>query len=239
MATYSKKFFSTIKDGSLSSAREILPYVFSLVPHDSIVDVGCGTGTWLLAAKESGAKTIHGMDGGYVPESTLVIDKSEFKVTDLRRPFTSEHAPFDLAFCMEVAEHLPDSSAAPFVKSLTSLAPVVLFSAAIPWQGGTGHVNEQWPAYWSSLFKLHHYQCIDILRPQFWNNENVEPWYAQNAFLFVHQPGLTLQAFARDEPLSLVHPKILDIARKNAQASSSIHVQIARSARRSLKRLLG
>jgi len=43
----------------------------------------------------------------------------------------------------------------PSSAALVKAAPVVLFSAAIPLQGGTEHVNEQWQSYWAKLFAEH------------------------------------------------------------------------------------
>lgn len=71
---------------------------------------------------------------------------------------------FDLAVSLQVAEHLPPSSAKGFIDSLAKLAPVVLFSAAIPLQAGAEHLNEQWPEYWAALFKTHDYLPIDCIR---------------------------------------------------------------------------
>ena len=71
---------------------------------------------------------------------------------------------------LEVAEHIPPECADIFVESLTwGLAPVIMFSAAVPGQGGTLHLNEQWPAYWASKFAQHGYVLIDCLRPQLWD----------------------------------------------------------------------
>ena len=61
---------------------------------------------------------------------------------------------FDLALCLDVTEHLPRECADPLVTLLTSLAPVVAFSAAIPVQDSYNHVNCQWPAYWFRLGEL-------------------------------------------------------------------------------------
>ena len=93
---------------------------------------------------------------------------------------------FDLVVTLEVAEHLPKTDASTFVQSLTELGPVVLFSAAIPFQGGENHLNEQWPDYWAHLFHNRGYRAVDCLRKKTWHNDKVEPWYAQNILLFVH-----------------------------------------------------
>ena len=94
---------------------------------------------------------------------------------NLQNPFQINRR-FDLVMTLEVAEHLPDTAAANFVESLTQLGPVILFSAAVPFQGGTGHVNEKWPDYWANLFSKHAYVPIDCIREKVWNNPDVQIW---------------------------------------------------------------
>ena len=97
----------------------------------------------------------------------LTVAASQFRVADLNRPVdTSEK--FDLVVCIEVAEHLDKAAAAPLVRTLTRTAPVVLFSAAPPGQGGHGHVNEQPRAYWHALFAQHGFASVDCFRPKIW-----------------------------------------------------------------------
>ncbi|MGH6841445.1 MAG: hypothetical protein ACREDV_05045, partial [Methylocella sp.] len=118
---------------------------------------------------------------------------------------------FDLALCLETAEHLLPEAAVPFVESLTRVAPVIVFSAAIPRQGGTGHFNEQWPSYWAKLFASRGYECLDLLRDYLWANDAVEVWYRQNMLCFVARDRPDLRAgFAHAgsvaRPLDIVHP---------------------------------
>jgi hypothetical protein len=126
---------------------------------------------------------------------------------------------FDLAISVEVAEHLPESAAKTFVDSLTSLAPVILFSAAIPDQGGKLHVNEQWPAYWINLFATLGYELIDCIRWRIWEISGIEPYYAQNCLLFVQHDYLIKHTRLMEErkkylgyPLRVVHPSIFSDA---------------------------
>lgn len=97
---------------------------------------------------------------------------------------------------MEVAEHLYPEFAPNFVKLLTSLSNVVLFSAAIPYQGGVHHVNEQSPGYWADLFAKEGYVCIDCLREKIWEDESILWWYRQNIMIFVHESKANLFGFA-------------------------------------------
>ncbi len=153
-----------------------------------MIDVGCGQGTWLSVFAEYGATDVNGIDGDYVDRDRLEIPADRFHGQDLSRPLAVERT-FDLAVSLEVAEHLPEVACDGFVESLTRLAPVVLFSAAAPYQGGQNHVNEQWPEYWAERFARHGYLPVDCLRRRVWANPDVEWWYAQNALLFVARPA--------------------------------------------------
>jgi len=148
-----------------------------------------------------------------VQESQLRIPKSSFRKEDISKPF-SVGRKADLAICLEVGEHLADAAAAGLVKSLTDTAPVVLFSAAIPDQPGTGHINCQWPEYWAALFKRYGYISIDCIRRKVWTDPRVEYWYAQNIFIYVKESGLgKYPKLAKEvecgysESLPLVHPR--------------------------------
>ncbi|MBA2678174.1 MAG: methyltransferase domain-containing protein [Ktedonobacteraceae bacterium] len=211
--TYTGKFFETIRAGARSSANEVVPIILQLVQPKSVVDIGCGDGTWLSVFRDQGVLDIVGLDGDYVNPELLQIAPDQFRPTDLSSPFELCRT-FDLAVSLEVAEHLPPQSAEGFVHSLTELAPVSLFSAAIPLQGGTQHLNEQWPDYWSRLFKIHNYLTIDCVRGRIWGNEQVEWFYAQNMLLFVHEDRLRGDAAlcrhhdqTKLQQLALVHPK--------------------------------
>src|SRR6476660_9116831 len=172
---YNDDFFASHEEPTQISAREAVPVVLEYVRAGSVVDVGCGTGIWLAQFKACGVEDYLGIDGTYVRRDKLSIDPTRFQSRDLCRPFNLGRR-FDLAISLEVAEHLPEESAESFVTSLIELAPVVLFSAAIPYQGGTGHVNEQWPEYWHAKFALHDYVVIDCLRTRLWKSPTIMPW---------------------------------------------------------------
>ena len=135
-SSYDASFYSREGSGdSFGSAQAVVPLINSWVQPRSVVDVGCGTGVWLSVFREYGAKRILGIEGTHVDPDWLRISKDSIRFIDLSQPFEMEET-FDLALCLEVAEHLPERSAPILVRSLTSLAPIILFSAAIPLQGG-------------------------------------------------------------------------------------------------------
>jgi SAM-dependent methyltransferase len=210
----------------MRSAEAIVPLVLEFVPARSVVDIGCGEGSWLAVFRRHGVDEILGLDGDYVDREALQIPQDCFQACDLTRPLEIKRE-FDLAVALEVAEHLPPECAEIFVRGLTELAPAVLFSAAIPFQGGTGHLNEQWPDKWAGLFRERGYVPVDLVRKRVWQNDAVDFWYAQNTLLFVRSDFLERSNSLREElrqtnldQLCLVHPKQYLI--RQAQYSQAI-----------------
>ena len=186
---YTAQYYARLSRGSRTSAAAVVPLVLELIQPTSVVDVGCGIGAWLAEFKRHGVSEVLGVDGSHVPESQLEIEPAEFLTADLSQPLQLERT-YDLAMSLEVAEHLEPAQADQFVESLTQLAPVILFSAAVPFQGGEHHVNEQWPAYWAERFEARGFVALDALRSSLWDRPEVDWWYAQNLLLFVRRDDL-------------------------------------------------
>ena len=201
--TYDRAFYLDQAAGSARSASVIVPLLRELLPIQSVCDVGCGVGTWLRCWLDQGVTDVLGIDGDHVAQDQLLIPTDRFRAADLRRSLQPNRR-FDLAMSLEVAEHLPPARAASFIADLAALAPVVLFSAAIPGQGGTGHVNERWQSYWASLFAREGFVAHDTLRPRIWHDERIEYWYRQNMLLFCRHSALN--GTASSIPLDVVHP---------------------------------
>jgi SAM-dependent methyltransferase len=209
---YGDEFFAAQEKDSLASARSVVPIVTGLLQPGSVLDVGCGVGTWLSAFREAGIEDVLGIDGDYVPRDRLKVPLDAFQPVDISKRFDLGRK-FDLAISLEVGEHLPQSSAGDFVGSLAAHADAVLFSAAIPNQRGSQHVNEQWQSWWADRFAAQGMVAVDCVRRKVWDDPNVAWWYAQNTLLYVRPPVLAANDRLRLEheilgtgQLSLVHP---------------------------------
>jgi len=215
MPIYDSSFYSLEGPGnSLSSAKVVVPLVNSMLQPESVVDVGCGSGVWLSVFRDYGVKRVLGIEGSHVDANWLRIPKDHIRFIDLCRSFELQET-FDLALCLEVAEHLPAKSAPDLIQSLVRLAPVILFSAAVPLQGGLYHINEQWPTYWRQLFQEHHFQMLDLIRKEIWKDPRVKSWYRQNMFLLVRSDLIPTRAIFRQaenfaDDLLLIHSDILE-----------------------------
>jgi len=191
------------------AAEIILPIVFENFRPDSVLDIGCGLGTWLAVCQRLGIKDLAGIDGPGLSNALLAVNPDIITLKDLTRQFSLQRR-FDLAICLEVAEHLPAESADVLVASITAHADTILFSAAIPGQGGQHHLNEQWPAYWQAKFEKHGYYFHDPIRPRIWDNQAIEWWYRQNIFIVVKGEKPLQQP-----NLSMIHPELHDLRVRN------------------------
>jgi SAM-dependent methyltransferase len=187
---YNDGFYDSQYRGSYQSAQVILPYIQQWVDPKSVLDVGCGVGTWLKVWKDDlHVSDILGIDGDYVNRQLLQIPAENFVSNDLKEAF-SINRKFDLVMSLEVGEHLPTNTSGMFVENLCRHGNIVVFSAALPKQQGTYHINEQFPEFWAKLFMERGYVAVDILRDQIWNNDNVEWWYRQNIIIYVNKDEL-------------------------------------------------
>ena len=208
---YSAEFYSEIDDGSLRSARVIVPMLYDMLKPRSVIDVGCGAGNFLHVFNQLGVEDVLGVDGDYLCREDLKIDTTRFMPHDLAHPLSLRRS-FDLAISLEVAEHIEENSAPDFIASLVSLSPVIAFSAAIPYQGGQHHINCQWPEYWQALFHAHDYLMVDLFRPALMADDRVEWWYAQNLLLVAHRDIVSKHpnwlSYVFSPARRLVHPDL-------------------------------
>lgn len=218
-----KEYYAFYSEASYRSAMRMLPKVFELLGTPSVIrDYGCGTGEWLEAALHHGAEKAF----GYEQEDVDIRGAKSGP-----RYYTStqkmEHAR--LTLCLEVAEHIEEPAADSLIFTLTQGTDAVLFSAAIPGQGGAGHVNEQWPSYWAKLFDRYGFEPIDFIRDQVWDDEAVSGWYRQNCILYVAKDVIAkrpvLQAVKRaceGRQLDRVHPGLyIELLRRHSEDAAA------------------
>jgi SAM-dependent methyltransferase len=213
-ALYPPEFYADRRRHTAHAATRLLACLPSGLPRGRIADIGCGTGTWLATALAEGAEAAYGLEGDWVTPDMLDDPRIVFSPHDLEQSFTLP--PVDLALSLEVAEHLSAERAPGFVADLVALAPAVLFSAAIPGQGGVGHVNERWQSWWARLFAAHGYTAHDVIRPAIWADDAIPAWYRQNAILYL-APGLAMFfALPPTDPalLDTVHPAFWERANR-------------------------
>ncbi len=221
MDVYDHKFYENQYKGSIRSAEKYLAKLFSDFTPNSVVDFGCGVGSWLYAAENLGVKNLLGLDGDWVSYDQILSGGIDFHHVDFEKAEIldifgnlSFDAFGDLAISVEVAEHFDEKYADKFVAMITRSSNLIIFGAAIPNQGGTNHVNEKPQSYWIEKFKKEGFCCFDYFRPTFWQDPDVEIWYRQNTFLYARESHLGsfpfLNEFSNEFVVDTVHPELFN-----------------------------
>jgi SAM-dependent methyltransferase len=182
---YDQKFIRYAATSSRYGASKVIPVVRSALEVGSVLDVGCAGGGWLSEWQQAGVVDVFGVDGAYVNLVDLEIEPERFKGTDLSRPFDLGRT-FDLVESFEVAEHIDEAASGVFVSNLVKHAGrFILFSAAVPGQGGEYHVNEQPYDFWRKRFAESGFTAYDFVRPRIAADNRISFWYRYNIILFV------------------------------------------------------
>ncbi len=185
MYSYDESFFAIADRTAALAAEGLICRLITELPTKSILDVGCGRGVWLAQWLRNGATDVLGVDGPYVNLNKLHIPSSSFLARNVSRPFKLGRR-FDLVQSLEVAEHLPSAAAETFIDNLVQHGSLILFSAAVPGQGGEHHVNEQPLDYWRAKFAARDYEPFDFLRPRIHDDRTIYFCYRFNTLLYAH-----------------------------------------------------
>jgi SAM-dependent methyltransferase len=159
----------------------------------SLVDLGCGDGRLLGAFRSSDARLeILGIDGSPAAVRRartrgLPVEQHDLFSWRLRRrkQLESRLAGFDVTVSLETAEHLPPWSSTYLTRILTQ-GRLAVFSAAIPGQGGTLHMNERPFEYWRRRFSAHGFEPagFDCEFRDAVRRLDLPWWYARNIHVF-------------------------------------------------------
>jgi SAM-dependent methyltransferase len=253
LSKYGSTFYRDGGDPAHQAATLILGHIRTLHDFGSMVDFGCGSGGWLRAAKDvigkgGGVPRLLGIDGPHA-KTFARCDGAQFRFENMEGR-VREVGSFDLAISMEVAEHLTEARATSFILDITESSDVVLFSAAVPGQGGTNHINERWQSYWVEKFSALGYQGFDVLRRKFWTDDLLcrSPFYISNAFLYVkaqHPLGTSLSSsgiprvqLGSGYPLDVVHPGIFYGSHFENVGPRALASQLPKAVLRAVKRRL-
>lgn len=130
-------------------AKLLAEWLIKKINPLSVIDIGGGSGFYLPPFRDTGAWTlcVDAMECPKKPRINVLYDRR-----DLREPYYPLFE-FDIALCLEVAEHLQPEYADTLIDTLCRCSETVVFSAATPGQGGTNHHNERAAEYWLQKFR--------------------------------------------------------------------------------------
>lgn len=145
---YDRAFFEEWGPGHekyAESARIIADILYDRLRPKRLVDLGAGCGVYSHRFAMNGVDVVS-IDGVVAPKEHSFPVMSVIR--DLTVPFENVWGSFDLALCLEVAEHIPEPLSGAFLDNILRFSDRLILSAAQPNQGGHHHVNEQPKRYW-------------------------------------------------------------------------------------------
>ncbi len=155
----------------------------------TIIEFGCGNGELSKALAGAGL-VVTALDGYSTPDFSG-FDSIEFQKVDLNNPaqaisfLTSMNKKFDVAVCMEVAEHLNPDVSQQLIELLTMSSDIIIFSAAVINQDGDGHINCRSRIFWHEIFEQRGFFAADTIRQKIRENDKVGKWYRLNTIDYV------------------------------------------------------
>src|SRR5690348_5451268 len=88
------------------AATTVMNILDDLLPIDSVLDLGCGLGTWLeVCLSTRNSRHVLGIELEEFPANDLKIEPWRILNVDLAEP-VDLHRRFDLVLCLETAEHI-------------------------------------------------------------------------------------------------------------------------------------
>jgi SAM-dependent methyltransferase len=191
LEVYDDDFYRGNQDEGLKLAEWFVPLLRDTFQFQSLLDVGCGTGHYLLACQKSGVADVFGIEGSPHAFKHLLVANSLVVKHDLRQPYTFNRR-WDVVLSIEVAEHIDDVDTGNYVKILCDGGDIVIITAAPLGQGGTRHINEHSREWWTEKFAVAGYgydkesteKLIQGSRKAKAANKHVTSWFEPNIMVF-------------------------------------------------------
>jgi SAM-dependent methyltransferase len=180
-------FYTTTRKGKGASIEVAANLILEAFQPKEVVDIGCGEGLFLNVLHQNGVNVL----GCDISEAALKVSAKDFVIfqADATKPVRFNKT-FDLCICVEIAEHIPTRYSKTLVQNVTRASDTIFFTAAPPWQGGVGHINEQLPEFWIKLFEAEGYQLEEALTESLKHRmeaADVVFWLSQNLMIFTRK----------------------------------------------------
>jgi hypothetical protein len=141
----------------------------------TIIDIGCGDGSYVREFRKNGFDCI-GLDGNPLTSKIPYCQVMDFSI-NLISFFN------DLAICLEVGEHIPQEYEQFFIDNICRVSDNIILSWAIEGQGGLGHVNCRNNDYIIAEMKKRNFD-YDAIATNFLRKNSTLPWFKNTLMAF-------------------------------------------------------
>ena len=125
-------------------ADRLALFMRDIIRPKMVLDIGCGPGHFVESMIDIGIHCV-GID---------IDERVNGKPYLFHQDILSTKFVADVAICLEVVEHIHEDHADKIVDKISTMfTDTLIFTAAQPGQGGVGHINCQYPRYWSDKFQ--------------------------------------------------------------------------------------
>lgn len=185
---YNPLTFRNFHRAAAYSAPAVVRTFKSIYPNaKTFLDVGSGSGAYAAQLARVGLKVV-ALERSASGRRMAIKEGVDCRYFDLSKiPPCVVDGRFDVAYCFEVAEHLPEKLAGSLIDFITNMTSNVVFTAAAPGQIGIGHINCQPKEYWINLFSESGFvYCDDITREmtRSFQKHEVIYWLTHNVMIF-------------------------------------------------------
>ena len=152
LSLYNDEFFECHLKYARDYSIKTMDWYLSSFPMESVVDFGCGIGSYLEIAHSLGLK-VKGYEISEVAKKYTSENIQKFiEYRDCTLPIIPMKS-YDTVLSFETAEHIRAEGTQQFVNNiLNAVGKHLLFTAAPPGQQGTGHINLQPREFWIAQF---------------------------------------------------------------------------------------
>jgi SAM-dependent methyltransferase len=174
---YTESYYENITEDATRS-RDAVFEILGIDKSVTVVDCGGGTGGWGVGLKNYTCIDYR------VPLDALLINPEQYIDQDLRKPFNMGEK-FDVVISCEVIEHLEEEFTDTFIDNVCRLVKddgVIIFSGAVPNQGGNNHLTERFQTHWAKKFRERGFYGTQ--HPCIKRDERIALYYRQNIVIY-------------------------------------------------------
>lgn len=187
-APYNDRYYARHRAQYHDWEKRLAADFFARYQVGSVIDFGCGVGSYLDAAYDLGLSRIQGYElhlAAALPHVPVHL-RPFLEARDVTEPIIVP--PFDCSWSVEVGEHLEPAGTSQFVDNIVAATSrLALLTCAPPGQRGTSHINLRPQKEWIAMlcFRGMTYLPEDVEVTKLrWKTLGAPPYILRNLMIF-------------------------------------------------------